>query len=86
MLFGTISGRQDYSSAGERFEDVTMMLFRPVRDAEEPWVRLYSASPRQELRELSEEQYFIRLRDIYNIRNPHAQIGVEELRAEGEDG
>ncbi|MCL4369956.1 MAG: hypothetical protein M1380_03480, partial [Chloroflexi bacterium] len=32
MLFGTISGRQDYSSAGERFEDVTMMLFRPVRE------------------------------------------------------
>jgi hypothetical protein len=25
------------------------------------------------------------LRDIYNDRNPHYQIGVEDLKAEGED-
>lgn len=85
MLLGTISGRQDYSSAGEKFEDVTMLLFGPMRDGQEPWVKLYAASPRQELMELSEKQYFAHLRDIYNIRNPHAQIGIEELKAEGED-
>ncbi len=79
MLFSTISGRQDYSSAGERFEDVTMMLFRPVREeGREPWVKLYTAGPRQDLQELAEDQYFERLRDLYNLRNPHAQIGIEE--------
>ena len=79
MLLGTVSGRQDYSSAGERFEDVTMMLFRPIRrEGEEPWVKLYVASTKQDLQELTEDQYFARLRDLYNLRNPHAQIGIEE--------
>lgn len=84
MLLGTISGRLDYSSAGERFEDVTMMLFRPVKNDDRSWIKLYSASPKSELRELSEKDYFLRLRDIFNIRNPHAQVGVEDLVAEGE--
>lgn len=52
----------------------------------EPWVRLYSTSPRPELRELTEAHYLARLRDIHNVRNPHAQVGVEELKVEGEDG
>lgn len=79
MLFGTISGRQDYSSAGERFEDVTMMLFRPVREGGgEPWVKLYGAGTGQDLQELTEEHYLGRLTDLYNLRNPHSQIGVEE--------
>jgi hypothetical protein len=79
MLFD----REDYSSAGEKFENVTMMLFRPLReDQTEPWVRLFDSRTRAEL---TEQQYFQRLRDIYNVRNPHYQIGVEDLKAEGED-
>lgn len=85
MLLGTISGRLDYSAAGERFEDVTMLLFGPVKsEGDSPWVKLYSATPRPELKEFSEQECFIRLRDIYNLRNPHAQVGVEELKVEGE--
>ena len=79
MLFGTISGRQDYSSAGERFEDVTMMLFRPIReDGGTPEVELFAAGTKQNLQELTEEQYLAHLRELYNLRNPHAQIGIEE--------
>jgi hypothetical protein len=74
ILFGTISGRADYASAGERFEDVTMMLFGPLRETgEEPWVTLFSARSRAEV---AEADYFRTLRDIYNQRNPHYQIGV----------
>ncbi len=85
MLLGTMSGRLDYSSAGERFEDVTMLLFGPVTSTGgEPWVKLYAATPKPELRELGEQEYFLRVRDIYNLRNPHAQVGVEEMKLEGE--
>jgi hypothetical protein len=82
MLFGTISGRTDYSVAGERFENVTMMLFRPLRAGGKPWVRLIDAGTGQDM---SEMEYFLRLRQLYNVRNPHTQIGVEALQAEGED-
>jgi hypothetical protein len=84
LLFGTISGREDYSSPGEKFEDVVMMRFRPATiENPEPVVNLYLATTRPGQRpELSEEQYFSRLRDIYNIRNPHAQIGIEPLDEE----
>lgn len=83
MLLGTLSGREEHSSAAERFEDVTMMLFGPLREGEqEPWVRLYSAASGEQL---TEDQYFRRLRDIYNARNPHAQLGIDDLKAVGED-
>ncbi len=86
MLLGTIGGRHDYSSAGERFEDVTMLLFRPLQEGGgEPQVKLYAATTKPELQELSETDYFLRLRDMYNVRNPHAQVGIEELKAEGEE-
>ena len=85
MLMNSVSGRQDYSSAGERFEEVVMLLFNPASDdREEPWVRLYTLDLGQ-LRQLSEQQFFDRLRDVYNFRNPHMQIGIEELKADGED-
>src|SRR6185437_4015308 len=81
MLLGTISGRADYVSPGEKFEDVTMMLFRPLRvDEEAPRVRLFSATPRHDVvDEVQELQYFERVRDLYNGRNPHAQVGLERL-------
>ncbi len=83
MLFSTISGRADYSAAGEKFENVTMLLFRPLRDGNsDPWVRLIDAGTREELTEVG---YILRIRDIYNVRNPHTQVGVDVLGAEGED-
>jgi hypothetical protein len=83
MLLSTISGRREHSSDAEKFEDVTMMLFGPLREGvEEPWVRLYSAASGEQL---GEDHYFRRLRDIFNVRNPHMQIGVDELKAEGEE-
>lgn len=83
MLLGTISGRPDYTSAGEKFEDVTMMLFQPRSEPnDEPWVKLYARGTREQL---SEQEYFERLRNIYNVRNAQSQIGVEHLKAEGED-
>src|SRR5262249_14743724 len=86
MLFGTISGRANYESPGERFEDITMMLFRPLRDDDiEPWVRLYAATSRPELREVGETEYFAGIRDVYNVRNPHAQVGLPDLETEADD-
>jgi len=81
MLLGTISGRADYVSPGEKFEDVMLMLFQPLREKNgEPRVRLCAATVRPEIaHEISESQYFEHLRAIYNVRNPHAQVGVERL-------
>lgn len=85
MLFGTITGRADYTSAGEKFEDFIMVLFNPLQPepAPRPWVRLYVAThsllPPPEI---TEAEYFERLRDLYNTRNPHAQIGAERLSDE----
>lgn len=83
MLLATISGRADHAAAAEKFEDVTLLLFRPQRvEGGKPWVRLYLSAGMQEV---AEGAYFLRLRDLYNVRNPHAQVGVEALKAEGED-
>lgn len=79
-LLGTISGRQDYSSASERFEDVTMLLFQPLyHEGDEPQIRLYQAGIGQKLDEISETEFFSWLRRLYNLRNPHAPIGDESL-------
>ena len=74
-LLATISGRREYTDPGEKLEDVTMMLFQPVTDSgPEPYVKLIDARARQEI---GEEAYFLRLRALYDIRNPHAAIGEE---------
>lgn len=71
-LLSTISGRTQYTNAGERFENVTMMLYQPVTDGgPDAWVKLFDADTRQEI---SERDYFTRVREIYNARNPHAPI------------
>jgi hypothetical protein len=72
-LLATISGRTDYTGPGEKFEDVTLMLFQPVTTKAEPSVRLFNAITEQEV---GEGEYFAHLRDIFNIRNPH--IAIEE--------
>ncbi|HLZ07937.1 MAG TPA: hypothetical protein VKT80_05065, partial [Chloroflexota bacterium] len=87
VLLGTISGRNDYSSPGEKFEDIVVMLFRPATtQVPDPSVKLYLATTSQDVRqELSEAEYFGRLRDIFNIRNPQTQIGVEPLGDDEEE-
>ena len=74
-LYGTISGRVAYGDPAEKFEDVTLMLHRPLSDSASPgdvWVRLYKAGM---MSEVSEEDYFHDLRELYNQRNPHAMVG-----------
>jgi hypothetical protein len=75
-LFATISGRLQYTDPGEKFENVTMMLFTPVRTSSSPpAVELVDAMSEQSV---DEADYFLGLRDIYDRRNPHAAIGEEE--------
>lgn len=74
-LYGTISGRVAYGDPAEKFENVTLMLHRPLSDpaeADDAWVQLYKAGS---MEKVSEEDYFLDLRELYNQRNPHAMVG-----------
>jgi hypothetical protein len=72
-LLATISGRQEYTDPDEKFENVSMMLFQPFAEqGPSPWVRLQDSVTRQQL---TEQEYFLMLRELYNHRNPHAVIG-----------
>jgi hypothetical protein len=80
---GTISGRGDYTDPGEKFENVTMMLFESVDEAGNATVKLVDTMRKEEI---TEQQYFVRLLEIYNRRNPHALIeALEEEMDEGVD-
>ena len=82
-LLGTISGRREYTDPGEKFENVAMMLFRPLSDSGElPEARLFQAETGGEI---TEDQYFAMLLDIYNSRNPHALLGDIEEAADDEE-
>jgi hypothetical protein len=82
QLLSTISGRGQYTDPGEKFENVVLMLFEPRADNA---VRLpYSLVDAITEAKLSESDYFDRLREVYNRRNPHAPIG--ELDGLDEDG
>lgn len=75
-LFATVGGRKDYTDPGEKFEDITLMLFEPfVEPSLTPSIQLFDA---QTNRLLTEEEYFRQLLQVYNQRNPHALIGDEE--------
>jgi len=76
-LFATVSGRRDYTDPGEKFENVAMMLFEPYTSKRRrPKFQLFDARTREPM---TEADYFLTLRHIYNERNPHAQIGEENL-------
>lgn len=76
-LFSTVSGRRDYTDPGEKFENVTMMLFEPYAGRRrKPKFQLFDAKTGKEL---TETDYFLILRKIYNERNPHALVGEENL-------
>jgi hypothetical protein len=75
-LFSTISGRRNYTDAGEKFEKVTMMLFHPITlDASDPKFQLIDP---ESFEEICESDYFLMLRGIYNDRNPHSLIDDDE--------
>jgi hypothetical protein len=79
-LFATVTGRRDYTDPGEKFENVVMMLFEPASGKRRrPKIQLFDAKTGASM---TEKEYFLRLRQIYNDRNPHAQVGEENL---GED-
>ncbi len=79
-LMSTISGREDYTGPGEKFESVTMMLFQPLTEqGGEPWVKLFDAESGDEI---SEQEYFSNLVKLFNDRNPHIAI---ELDTDQED-
>lgn len=76
-LLKTISGRKEYTDPGEKFENITTLLYQPVNPLGlEPWIKLFNSETGEEL---LESDYFSLLRDSYNERNPHAIIGAEEL-------
>lgn len=83
-LFSTISGRKEYTDPGEKFENVTMMLFQPVTDdaSVTPWIRLISTD---DDREMSEAEYFDMIRQLFNRRNPHAAVGDDILSIEDDE-
>jgi hypothetical protein len=77
QLFATVSGRGDYTDPGEKFENVTMMLFQPYAEkGKKAWVKLFDA---QSGREIPEDEYYEIWKRIYNERNPHALIGPNGL-------
>ena len=72
-MMSTISGREEYTDPGEKFESVTMMLFHPADEAGEgAWVRLYDAGTGEEV---AEADYVAGMITLYNRRNPHAEVG-----------
>lgn len=76
-LLSTISGRQEYTDPAEKFENITMMLFQPVAvGGPPPSMRLVDTVTQ---RELTEQEYFLTLKEVYNRRNPHAAVGEESL-------
>ena len=76
-LLATISGRAEYTDPGEKFENVTMMLFQPVTgDGTPPALRLLDSTTQ---REMTEQDYCLMLREFYNRRNPHAVLGEEDV-------
>jgi len=75
-LFGTVSGRREYTDPGEKFENVTLMLYEPPSESgSAPFVRLVNTDTQAEM---TEQEYYLMLRDLYNTRNPQATIGEEE--------
>lgn len=77
-LLASVSGRQEYTDPGEKFENVTMLLFQPVTDDPSlaPFVKLVDSVTREVL---DEATYFDSLRKIFNRRNPHMAIGEESI-------
>lgn len=73
-LFATISGRAQYTDPGEKFENMTMLLFQPVQSEVAPNVKLVDCVSGVEI---TEEAYFQNLRSIFDRRNPHLSLSED---------
>jgi len=73
-LFSTISGRSEYTDPGEKFENMSMLLFQPIQTGIEPHATIVDCVTGENL---SEDEYFHTLVEIFNRRNPHLVIGDE---------
>lgn len=71
-LIATLSGRDNYTGPGEKFENVTMMLSHPTTtDGSEPWIRLIVAEIG---REVMESAYLDDLLMLFSRRNTHTEL------------
>ena len=71
-LLATVSGRANYTDAGERFERVTLLKFQPLSPGgPPPSVTLVDAITKETI---SEQDYFRHLVELHDVRNPHAPI------------
>lgn len=83
-LLSTISGRQEYTDPAEKFENIAMLLFQPrTEDPKiDPWTKLVDTASGEEI---TESEYFDRIRQIYNRRNPHAAIGDDIIEMDDDE-
>lgn len=68
-------GQRDWS--GGEIAGIVRVVYGSA--ASEAQVRLFHATTEGYRQEITEDAYFERLREIYNLRNPHAQIGRDAL-------
>lgn len=74
-LLGTLSGRQQYTDPGEKFENITMLLYHPaVAEDDQPEIWLFDS---QSMKEIDEADYYVQLRQAFVTRNPH--LAIEEV-------
>lgn len=71
-LFSTISGREEYTDPGEKFENMTMLRYQPVDGAVQPTISLVNCDTGEEL---TEADYFGLVVSRFLERNPHLQLG-----------
>ena len=78
-LFATISGRSEYTGPGEKFENVSVLLFRPrTKESGDTRIRLFNGSPDPGSPvEITEEMYLDLLHRIFTRRNPHEAPGLD---------
>lgn len=75
-LFSLASGRREYTDPAEKFENITALLYEPLSAARGK-VRIVKLVDCSTGVNISEGEYFERLRQMYNERNPHAPIGSD---------
>lgn len=74
-LFSTISGRREYTDPGEKFENMSMLLFQPLEPGVTPRVTIVDCDTGENL---DEEEYLLKLKAIFAERNPHLFLGEVE--------
>lgn len=74
-MLATVSGRNGYTDAGEKFENITLILFKPLRAPRDvPAFKLFDVITGKQI---TEGQYFKRLVELHDLRNPHCPIAED---------